>query len=184
MPNPSKMKKTIAVPRRVKKKAGRLKTFEMKMRKLIENSDLDSPPDGDPECDDTDSDVWGDDAGIRFPSGQDVEAESEFSAQSDTDESSPNASDSEDTDAEAWNESSESPIEALCQHLMMEVREYSRMIRSDSHCALCPFRSFNRPSKVRGHLRLYHNKDNNWSASGRKQLRICVALHDYDMLST
>ena len=88
------------------------------------------------------------------------------SAQSDTDASSLNASDSEDTDAGERNESSEFPIEALGRNLMIEVREYSRMIRSDSHCALCPFRSLNRASKVREHLRLYHNKANNWGASG------------------
>ena len=75
------------------------------------------------------------------------------------------------------------PLDVISKLLMNEVREYARQIKTDRRCMLCPFRSFNKPYRVRDHVRLYHTSETNWCASGRKQLRICVALYDFDILS-
>lgn len=47
-------------------------------------------------------------------------------------------------------------------------------------CPLCPWRTFDRPSRVVHHLRTYHTKKNRYCASGTKQLRVALAMWDQD----
>ena len=50
------------------------------------------------------------------------------------------------------------------------------------HCPGCPFRSFDRPTRLRQHLVRHHIKTNNFCCSGKKQLKVILSLHDSDML--
>ena len=91
--------------------------------------------------------------------------------------------DSCDTEAKPSGYVGDSPLDSIEKLLMLEVRKYARAIKSGRRCILCPFRSFSAPYRLREHVQLYHTKESNWSASGRKQLGICVALYDFDQLS-
>ena len=55
--------------------------------------------------------------------------------------------------------------------------------RSDNNrmwCALCPFRSFDRLSRLSAHLKQYHTAEQQFVCSGTKQLKVVVALYDND----
>ena len=99
-----------------------------------------------------------------------------------SDYSSSDDSDYGDTDDEEWGEATDCPLEVINRHLMKDVREYDRQTKSDSHCALCPFRRSQKPWRLREHLLKYHTEGNNWCASGSKKIRICAALRDSDKL--
>ena len=45
---------------------------------------------------------------------------------------------------------------------------------------MCPFREPQGPCRVRNHILNYRVRRNIWCASGRKQLRVCIALFDND----
>ena len=127
--------------------------------------------------------VWGDIDVIEFPACHDSSQIDGDSSCPDTKRPPPDAADKDDTDDEAWVDFTDYPLESLNRHLMAEVREYARKSKSDTQCAMCPFRRFQKPWRVREHLRRYHTEANNWCASGIKQLRVCVALHDSDKIS-
>ena len=76
------------------------------------------------------------------------------------------------------------PSGDLSKLLNLEAEQYRRIMKKqrDHRCALCPFREFPRPCKVLAHVSNYHVASNNWVASGRKQLRVCIALYDNDVL--
>ena len=74
------------------------------------------------------------------------------------------------------------PIQELTDIAMAEVREYARAIKSDRRFTLCPFRVFSRPCRVRDHLCMYREKENNWCASGTNQRRVCKAPYDNDKM--
>ena len=48
-------------------------------------------------------------------------------------------------------------------------------------CPLCPLRVFHSPNRVRHRLHTKHAQRSRWCASGRKQLRMAVALRDDDL---
>ena len=75
------------------------------------------------------------------------------------------------------------PIQELTASLMAEVMEYARLIKSERGCMIFPFRELIRSCRVRGHLGIYHKKENNWCASGAKQWRVCKALYDNDKMT-
>ena len=72
------------------------------------------------------------------------------------------------------------PTEDILALTVEEVRKYAMDLKTDHRCALCPFRSFSRPWRVREHLEIYHTAENRWCASGMKQLRTFKALYDHD----
>ena len=75
------------------------------------------------------------------------------------------------------------PAMLLRDLLAKEVSIYIRSGISSGRCALCPFREFSRPCRVRLHVQKYHSSYNNWCASGVKQKKLCAALYDNDMMA-
>ena len=73
------------------------------------------------------------------------------------------------------------PFQTFTELLSSEVSNYLDGGISSCRCALCPFREFSRPCRVRQHVETYHCIRNNWCASGRKQMKVCIALYDNDM---
>ena len=55
--------------------------------------------------------------------------------------------------------------------------------KRDIRCALCPFRESPTPCGVLERVSSYQVVSNNWVASGRKQLRVFIAMYDNDILS-
>ena len=53
---------------------------------------------------------------------------------------------------------------------------------SPYRCPLCPWRSFLKRDRVRGHIRTYHDGPRQYTCSGTKQLKIISALWDHDAL--
>ncbi|CAJ1435860.1 unnamed protein product, partial [Effrenium voratum] len=53
---------------------------------------------------------------------------------------------------------------------------------SQYRCPACPWRTFTRPARVKAHVRRYHKKHKQFVASGTKQIRILMCLHDSDQL--
>jgi len=51
-------------------------------------------------------------------------------------------------------------------------------------CTLCPFRMFDRRTRLLHHLRTYHGSAQQHCCSGTKQLKVVVALHDEDKLTS
>ena len=51
-------------------------------------------------------------------------------------------------------------------------------------CPLCPFRQFDRTSRVVTHLKQYHVEKHRWSPSGTKMLKTIMALWDHDQMAT
>ena len=58
-----------------------------------------------------------------------------------------------------------------------EVKKNGRAV-----CPFCPMRSWekNRQGRVLEHVRQYHSERKQFVASGTKQLKIIIALHDHD----
>ena len=77
-----------------------------------------------------------------------------------------------------------SPSDILCDLLEAEVSTYVESLQRDRRCMLCPFRAFQAPNRVRNHISKYHVASNIWCASGRKQLRVCIALYNNDSFIT
>ena len=77
-----------------------------------------------------------------------------------------------------------SPSDELAQLMMQEVATYRKGVKRGRRCMLCPFREFQGPCRVRNHILNYHVRRNTWCASGRKQLRVCIALFDNDSFAT
>ena len=50
-------------------------------------------------------------------------------------------------------------------------------------CTLCPFRTFDRRTRLLHHLRTYHSSAQQHCCSGTKQLKVVVARHDEDKLT-
>ena len=50
-------------------------------------------------------------------------------------------------------------------------------------CPACPFRAFERQSRVQQHLSRYHTSSRQYCCSGTKQLRVILALHDSDQIA-
>ena len=75
------------------------------------------------------------------------------------------------------------PAVVLRGLLAKEVSIYIRSGISSGRCALCPFREFSRPCRVRLHVQKYHIPCSNWCASGIKQKKLCAALYDNDMMA-
>ena len=79
---------------------------------------------------------------------------------------------------------------SLLQTLEAEVQGYIEAAKKGKlrsrggkiFCPACPFRSFERSSRVAAHLQKYHNAKNQFCCSGTKQLRMILAFHDEDML--
>ena len=65
-------------------------------------------------------------------------------------------------------------IECICVDL--EAKKY--------RCAACPFRTFQRPSRVKKHVTTYHTEKQRYAPAGALQLVVVNALHDHDMLFT
>ena len=126
--------------------------------------------------------VWGDIEVIALPACHEAAQKHGDASHPDLKYRSPEDADNYDTDDEAWAESTDCPLGSINQYLMVAAREYARKAKSDSQCAMCPFRRSQKPWRPREHLRRYHTKTNNWRASGRKKLRICVAFRDSDKL--
>ena len=146
--------------------------------------DMVTPPAASHMVGDKQPGVWSDVYPTAFPTCRAESEKSSESSDQDLEDFGTDCSSDGDTDDEAWGGPTECPLEAIQQHLMKEVREYARKTKSDSHCALCPFRRFQKPWRLREHIRRYHTGSNNWCASGRKQVRICVALHDSDKIAS
>ena len=53
---------------------------------------------------------------------------------------------------------------------------------SQYRCPLCPWRSFHKRDRVRGHIQTYHDGPRQYTCSGTKQLKIISALGDHDAL--
>ena len=62
-----------------------------------------------------------------------------------------------------------------------EVFAYKKMAQRDKKCDLCPFMEFSHSSRLIDHSERRLAKDQNWAASGFRQLRIDVALYNIDM---
>ena len=77
-----------------------------------------------------------------------------------------------------------SPSECLRSLLQQELEEYLRIAGKSSRCALCHFCDFYRPFRVKGHVENYHAEESSWRYTGKKQLRVCIALYDNDMMSS
>ena len=54
--------------------------------------------------------------------------------------------------------------------------------QSKCRCPACPFRAFDRATRVAARLRKYHTTKTQFCCSGTKQLRVILALHDSDMI--
>ena len=50
-------------------------------------------------------------------------------------------------------------------------------------CVLCPWRAFQRPSRVAERIRRYHTAKRQFCCSGTKQLKVILSLHDSDALA-
>lgn len=69
-----------------------------------------------------------------------------------------------------------------------EVQEYMSQIKAENIrkidgryiCALCPFKSFHRLPQLRAHVGRYHVAAWQFVCSGKKQLKVILALHDAD----
>ena len=72
------------------------------------------------------------------------------------------------------------PTDGLHALMGKEVRKYAMDLKTDRRCALCPFRAFSRPCRVRGHLESYHTAEKRWCAPGAKKLRTCKDLYEHD----
>jgi hypothetical protein len=80
---------------------------------------------------------------------------------------------------------------ALLKELEAEISSYLEKARCNTikahhgafPCPACPFRTFDRCSRLTQHLQRYHRKKNQFCCSGTKQLRVALALHDSDMLA-
>ncbi|CAK9064522.1 Uncharacterized protein SCF082_LOCUS33199 [Durusdinium trenchii] len=74
---------------------------------------------------------------------------------------------------------------SLLQTLEAEVQGYIEAAKKGKlrsrggkiFCPACPFRSFERSSRVAAHLQKYHNAKNQFCCSGTKQLRMILAFH-------
>ena len=55
-------------------------------------------------------------------------------------------------------------------------------VKQGFRCPACPFRIFQKPSRVVHHLKQYHNEKSQYCCSGTKQLKIILAIHDSDMI--
>ena len=75
------------------------------------------------------------------------------------------------------------PAMLLRDLLAEEVSNYIRSGISSGRCALCPFREFSRPCRVRLHVQKYHIPCSDWCASGKKQKKLRTALYDNDMMA-
>ena len=73
------------------------------------------------------------------------------------------------------------PFMALADLLDREVSNYLAGGVTSCRCILCPLREFSRPCRVRMHVERYHARRGRWCASGKKQMKLCVALYDNDM---
>ena len=131
---------------------------------------------------DTQPPEWGDIDVNAPPTCHDASQKRGDASQSDSDYSASGASDNADTDDDAWGAATDCPLEAVNQHLTISVREYARKTKSDSHCAMCPFRRPPKPWRLREHMHRYRTVTTNWCSSGGKKLTICVALRDSDKL--
>ena len=69
--------------------------------------------------------------------------------------------------------------------------EVQRFLRKERHvpsesgeyrCPFCPRRSFDRATRLVTHVRTYHSRSKQHVASGTKQLKVIIALHDNDQL--
>ena len=81
-----------------------------------------------------------------------------------------------------------SPGKDLLRKLDGEVRVViqERFLKENGRwrCPLCPFRAFgNRQQRVADHVAKYHKLSNNCCASGTKQLKVIMALHDHDVFN-
>ena len=72
------------------------------------------------------------------------------------------------------------PFEAFKELLAAEVSNYLTGGISSFRCALCPFREFSRPCRVRLRVENYHCARYNWRASGGEHLKLCASLYDND----
>lgn len=74
-------------------------------------------------------------------------------------------------------------LESLCGEVRDAVAKASSApSRGMARCLLCPFRAFDRKAQLLTHLQRYHNRKQQYCASGTKQLRLVLALHDADQL--
>lgn len=71
--------------------------------------------------------------------------------------------------------------DTLLNLLEEEVRE-SLANSKYKRCPMCPFRSFQKASRVRSHIRAYHTRDRQFVCSGTKQLKVVSAIFDNDQL--
>eukprot|EP00435_Cladocopium_sp_Y103_P028911 s785_g7.t1 len=76
----------------------------------------------------------------------------------------------------------------LLGSLAKEVSDHIRQgqfvqVMNKYSCPLCPWRSFQSPSRVKEHLSKYHVAKNQYCCSGTKQLKCVLSLHDSDMIA-
>lgn len=78
-------------------------------------------------------------------------------------------------------------VEKLAQEAVEQLKAAQkgaiRKRNGEFPCPACPFRSFDRCCRVVQHLRKYHTSKNQYCCSGTKQVRVILALHDYDMIA-
>ena len=76
----------------------------------------------------------------------------------------------------------------LLGSLAKEVSDHIRQgqfvqVMNKYSCPLCPWRSFQSPSRVKEHLSKYHVAKKQYCCSGTKQLKCVLSLHDSDMIA-
>ncbi len=91
---------------------------------------------------------------------------------------------SDDDDTEESSDAAEDIPHMLLGALQSEVQEALDSV-DDSYrkCPLCPFRAFDRASRLAGHISKYHTSDVNFCPGGSKQFRLLLALWDSDSAS-
>ena len=95
------------------------------------------------------------------------------------------------SDREVDEEAATDVADVLLQCLEQEVREVQKpktITKADARnrvrCPMCPFRSWQKKNghRVLDHIRQYHTARQQYAASGTKQLKLVIAMHDQDRL--
>ena len=73
--------------------------------------------------------------------------------------------------------------DTLLRSMELEVSRQLNTTSSAKKCPFCPFRTFQKNSRVQSHVRRYHTVGRQFVCSGTKQLKIVAALFDDDQIS-
>ncbi|CAE7704017.1 unnamed protein product, partial [Symbiodinium necroappetens] len=73
--------------------------------------------------------------------------------------------------------------DTLLRSMELEVSRQLKTTSSAKKCPFCPFRTFQKNSRVQSHVRRYHAVGRQFVCSGTKQLKIVAALFDDDQIS-